>query len=77
MHLAHENKTIMEKMKTIVNKQCEKMKEVLDFDEFTIKESENQEVEKGHDEEIVFNVDDEERDEDSGAPTRDNNIIID
>ena len=67
----------MEKMKTLVNKQCEKMKEVFDFDEFTIKESENQEVEERHDEEIVFNVDDEERDEDSGAPTRDNNIIID
>ena len=39
----------MEKIKTIVNKQCEKMKEVFDFDKFAIKESENQEVEKGHD----------------------------
>ena len=53
------------------------MKEVFDFDEFTIKESKNQEVEEDQDEEILFNVDDEERDEDSSAPTRDNNIIVD
>ena len=77
MHFAHENKTIMEKKKTLVHKQCEKMKEVFDFDELMTKESENQEVVEGFDEEIVFNIDDEEKDEDSGAPIGDNIIIID
>ena len=59
MHFVHGNDKILEEMKTFIEKQIEKIKEILDINDIT---GENERVdENGMDEEIEFQSDGDEK----------------
>ena len=62
MHFAHENKAILAKMETFVNKQVQKMTEKFDFEQLTGEETREEEEDEIDEEDAIEVQSDDEED---------------